>query len=137
MKKVFALIFVVVLLLPVVSLSEGQAVAGVWYLFPGYSNNLFIDDGVTTEIRLFILTKDGLVYSSTYDIDKNGITTAKDYKLIGLWTYDNGKYYANIGMAGAHELRVEKDSLLIPIEGYSYRFHKMKTFNTVLDIVSE
>ena len=128
MKKLIAFFLIVLLVVPVTSFAD-DPIVGTWYVYSGILNN----DDVCLELSLFSFTEDNFIFSSTYDVSKSYITTAKDYKTIGVWTNENGRYYVNIGFKGAQEVFIENDSMFFPISDFSIRIHKLTTVNYVLD----
>ena len=128
MKKLIAFFLIVLLVVPVVSFAD-DPIVGTWYVYSGILNN----DDVCFELSLFSFTEDNFIFSSTYDVSKSYITTAKDYKAIGAWTIKNGRYYVNIGFKGAQEVFIENDSMFFPVSDFSIRIHKLTTVNYVLD----
>ena len=128
MKKLIAIFLIVLLVVPVASFAD-DPIVGTWYVYSGLLNN----NDVCLELSLFSFTEDNFIFSSTYDVSKSYITTAKDYKAIGVWTNENGRYYVNIGLKGAQEVFIENDSMFFPVSDFSIRIHKLTTVNYVLD----
>ena len=132
MKKLFCLL-IALLLVPLISFAETpDPIVGTWYMYSG-----FVDDSdVYFEFHTFTFTADGCVFSTMYDIGKDGTTSAKDYHVFAMWTKENDKYYINVGMQGAEELVFEKDSLFFPVsDSYKIRAWKMKQINYVKDFM--
>lgn len=134
MKKLIAVALVIVMFLSTASLAEKDPIVGTWYTYTGIVEDTEIRKQAYYEFSTFHFTEDGDIFTSTYDISEQGITTCKDYKVIGMWTKENGIYYVNIGLKGAVKLVYNEDSLFFPVSDYSIRVHKMTPVNYVLDI---
>lgn len=132
MKKLIAVIMILALLAPAAVLADRDPIVGVWCEYSG-----IVEDNETNayyEINTFTFTADGNVFSSRYDVNEDGITTVKDYKVIGLWTNENDHYYINIGFNGAVELFFDNEDLFFPVSSYSIRARKLKPVNYALDL---
>ena len=131
MKKLFCLL-IVLLLVPLFSFADDpDPIVGTWYIHSG----LVDDSDIYFEFHTFTFTAEGMVFSSKYDISKDGTTSPTDFNVIGVWTKDNEKYFINIGFKGAEELIFEKDSLFFPVsDSYKLRAWKMESINYVKDV---
>lgn len=134
MKKLITIILIMVMILPAAALADQDPVVGTWYTYTGVVEDPEIRKQAYYELSTFTFTEDGNVFASTYDISAEGITTAKDYKVIGLWTNENGHYYVNIGMTGAVEVSFDNDDMFFPVSSYSLRIRKLEPVNFALDM---
>ena len=135
MKKLITLLLILAMLLPAAALADRDPIVGTWYVYSGIAEKVELRKDIYLEINLFHFAEDGYIFSSTYDISEEGITTAKDYQKIGMWTNDNGRYYVNIGLKGPQELTCDGDSLFFPVSDYSIRVHRMTVVNFTKDIM--
>ena len=132
MKKLFCLLLVL-LFVPIVAFSDDQdPIVGTWYVYTG----ILEDPDVYFELHTFHFSPDGNIFSSKYDVSKNGIKSPTDFNIIGLWTKENGKYYINIGLQGAQELKIENGTLFFPVtDEYMIRVIKMDQVNYAKDVI--
>ena len=132
MKKITTVVLILSLLLPAAALADDtDPIVGAWYVYSG-----IVDDSQAYyEINVFLFTDDGNVFTSKYDVSKEGKTDVKDYSVIGLWTKESGKYYVNIGFSGAQEVEVHNDSMFFPVfDSYKIRIYKMISVNYAMDV---
>ena len=132
MRKLITAILILSMILPAAALAQ-DPIVGTWYTYTGIVEDQELREKAYFELNTFTFTEDGDIFTSTYDVDESGITTAKDYKVIGLWTKDNGHYYVNIGFAGAVEVSVNNE-MFFPVGSYSIRIRKLKPVNYTLDV---
>ena len=134
MKKLIAVLLILAVLIPVTAIAERDPIVGTWYIYSGIVDDSELREQAYFELSLFHFTEDGNIFSSTYDVSDKGITTVKDYKVIGLWTVKDGKYFVNIWMTGAKEVEIEANSIFIPVNDYYIRIKKLDEVNYVTDM---
>lgn len=127
MKKLLAVILILALILPAAALAD--LIEGIWYAYTELSD----DQGY--EMHIFRFDADGSFLSSTYTIDKQGVTKVKDYKLIGLWSNKDDHYYINIGLNGVQELTIEDGTFFLPMtDEIAIRVRKLEPVDYAFDI---
>ena len=127
MKKLITVLLILALLLPAASIAS-DSIVGIWYTYIELE-----DQG--HELDIFRFDDDGSLFSSSYKIDKQGITTAKDYKQIGVWSNKDDHYYINLGFNGAKELAVEDSTFFFPVtDDMAIRIRKLEAIDYALDI---
>ena len=112
MKKLITVFLILALLLPACSVADDpDPIVGCWYIYSG-----IVDDAdVYFEFHTFVFTSDGNIFSSKYDVSKDGITSLTDFKVIGMWSNENNDYYINIGFKGAEKLILDNDTIFFPV----------------------
>ena len=124
MKRIFALLFVLLLLCSS-ALADDQQLVGVWYMATGLIDDLTTSNGIYSDLEILIFTDSNIIMTSSYKMDKNGITIAKDYHSIGFWFKIENKYYYSIPGEDLCELAIENGTLFFPINDYYWGFHKI------------
>ena len=125
MKKLITVLLILAML-PAAAFAD--EIVGLWYAYTETA-----DQGY--EMYLFRFDDDGSFFSSTYKIDKQGITTAKDYKQIGVWTNKDDHFYVNIGFNGAQEVTMENGTFFLPMaDDMAIRLRKLEAVDYALDV---
>ena len=131
MKKLFIAVLILILALPVLACADQDYIVGSWYVYSGFTE----DDAEYLEIDTIHFTPEGGIFSNRYTVSSSGVTTCKDYSVIGLWTKEDGRYYINLGLNGPEEITIENNTMFFPVtESYKLRFIKMKPVNFVTDM---
>lgn len=131
MKKLLAVVLILALALPALALADQDDIVGTWYFYSGLAD----DPVLYFEIDTIHFSPEGNIFSSRYTVSSSGVTTCKDYNIIGFWTKEDGHYYINLGLNGAEEIDIENNTVFFPVsESYKLRFTKMKPVNYVIDL---
>ena len=130
MKKLFIAVLILVLALPVLACADQDYIIGSWYVCSGFME----DDAEYIEIDMIHFTPDGNIIGNRYTLTSSGVTTCKDYSVIGLWTKENDRYYINMG-SGPEEIVLESNTMFFPSsDSYKLRYIKMRPINFVIDL---
>ena len=130
MKKLCIVALILVLAFPALAFADQDYIVGSWYVYSG----IMEDDAEYLEIDTIHFTADGGIFSNRYTVSSTGVTTCKDYSVIGLWTKENDRYYINMG-SGPDEIVLESNTMFFPAsKDYKLRFIKMRPINYVIDL---
>ena len=130
MKRLLAVVLILALALPALALADQDYIVGSWYVCSGFMDS----PDEYLEIDTIHFTPDGNIIGNRYTLTTSGITSCKDYSIIGLWTKENDRYYINMG-SGPEEIVLESNTMFFPSsKSYKLRYIKMRPINYVIDL---
>lgn len=141
MKKLLALILIVVLAVPASALAADQdPIVGSWYMYyekslsPEFADLFQNSDFV---VCVYIFTEDGSIVCTESDI--TGKSGNPIISAAGKWSNENGEYSYSIVGLGTGKALIDEESILVQLQNSNLymKFRKLIPFDFYADYVTK
>lgn len=137
MKKLLAVVLVLVLAFPVLSLADQDPIIGCWYMLVDIKDTSIelIESGYVFSVLLFHFTQNGEIYFQEIDF-KDSTSDANDPIKLGKWERKGSGYSLSIIGVGVNDSFIENNQMYACVlgDGLYHLLRKMTFFNLYTEI---